>query len=226
MDEGEGVALAFALGQGIGGGDVELAVDQRSDEMVGEPGLDRIMPRLALLVVAGHGALHPVRRPRADVRGRARPVGHVGNRRAAIDQDAGHVVVVIELLVVVADDDQRIELRADQAVVQPAEGRHRAGVAFAELLRGKLGLQRRRCDRHQLIVGRGPSILVKQRAPPIDRLEQRPVLDGGIEHRRMRGSGAEDDASHGKGRLLPRRAVPDAREMAPLSFPLSSCFAR
>ena len=62
VDEGEGMPLAFSLGQGIGGGDVEVAVDQRGDQMVGKLRLDRIVPRLALLVVAGRGALHPVRR--------------------------------------------------------------------------------------------------------------------------------------------------------------------
>ena len=44
------------------------------------------------------------------------------------------------------------------------------------------------------------------RALQIDFLEERPLFGSGIEHRRMRGSGAEDDASHGN-------------QSSPLSFP-------
>ncbi len=56
-------------------------------------------------------------------------VRDVGDRLAAIDQHARHVVVVIDLLVVVADHDHRIERRTCQPVAQPVDRRHRLAVA-------------------------------------------------------------------------------------------------
>ena len=131
MDEAEGMPLALARRQRVGRRHVELGLDQGRDQMIGEPGMDGIVPRLALLVVARGGALHPVGPPRsvdAGAGAASGPVRHVGDRLAAIDQHARHVVVVIDLLVVVADHDHRVEVGACQPVAQPIDRRHRLAV--------------------------------------------------------------------------------------------------
>jgi hypothetical protein len=76
--------------------------------------------------------------------------------------------------------------------------------------------QRRGRDRQQLIVGRAPPILVKMRSLPIELFEGRPLFGGGIEHRRMRGSSAENDASHGSQSWLAGWTSPVA---TPKSYP-------
>ena len=199
MDEAEGVPLALARRQRVGRRHVELRLDQGRDQMVGKPGMDRIVPRLALLVVARGGALHPVGPPRsvdAGAGAASRPVRHVGDRLAAIDQHARHVVVVIDLLVVVADHDHRVEASANQPVAQPIDRRHRLAVTPCVLVRRDLRQHRGRRGRQQVVVGRRPPVGVKMRAMAIELLEQRPFLGRHVEHRRVRRAGAEDDAGH------------------------------
>ena len=110
-DKGEGVALALALGQGVRGDQVELAVDQRGDQVQRQAALDRVVARLLLLVIARGRPPRPVGARKAVER-------HVADRLAVIDDEARHVVVVIELLLVVADDDQRVELGAPHRIAQ------------------------------------------------------------------------------------------------------------
>ena len=110
------VAFAFTFGRSARGGDVELAVDEFIDQMPRQAGIDGVVARRFLFIPTR-------RRPPSPIRVRNRLHRHVGDGFAVIDEDAGHVVVMIKLVLVVADDDQRVELCLAQKIPEP---RHRA----------------------------------------------------------------------------------------------------
>src|SRR5215467_13218456 len=141
VDKGEGVALALSFGQGIGGCDVELAVDQSRNEMGREPRMHRIVPSIRILVVARRRALRPGWPLPPTRRRLARVARHVCDRLAAIDKHTRHEVVVIDFLLIVANDDDRLEGRGGQFLLQQGKGRHRVAVTPRHRVWRQLGLQ-------------------------------------------------------------------------------------
>src|SRR5215472_17238969 len=94
------VAFAVPGRQSVRGGDVELAVDQFADQMPRQRPVDRIIARLLLLVITRSGEPRPFR---ALETGRER---HVADRVTIIDEDRRQVILMEQLLLVIAYDDQ------------------------------------------------------------------------------------------------------------------------
>ena len=97
---------------------------------------------------------------------------------------------------VVADDDQRVELGPPYRLPQTGDARLRLGVTRREPLGRQLGRDVRLRPGQQLVVGRRPALLVEKVANPVAIDKPRPILRRGVEHRSMRRADPEDELGH------------------------------
>ena len=86
------------------------------------------------------------------------------------------MILVEQLLLVVANDDQRVELGAAHALFQMLDRRLRFVVARGKALRRQLRQRSRVGAREQLLIGRGRALLVEKIADPVAIDKARPVL--------------------------------------------------
>ncbi len=169
---------------------MELAVDQLADQVQCQGRLDPIIARLLLLVIPRGCKPRPFR---ALEIGRER---HVADGVAVIDENRGQVVFVEQLVLIVADNDQCVELGAAHTLLQPLDRRLGLVVTCEEALRGQFRQRSRVGAAQQFLVGGGIALLVEKFAHPVAIDKARPVLGRGVEHRRVRRGDPEDDPGH------------------------------
>src|SRR6185437_15839328 len=134
MDEGIGVALGLARGQRADRGDVEILFGEALDQVLRQSGMDRIVDVGAVFFAALLRATVPV------VGGQVGARLGVGNGFAVIDRDRGIVLRREQFVLVVADDDQRVEIGAADFVAHMV---HR-GLGLVPAFRDGVGLDQRR----------------------------------------------------------------------------------
>src|SRR5579875_2715586 len=151
---------------------------------------------LALLVIAGGGPPRPVRA------GKARQ-GPVRDPFAIIDKKCRHMIVIIEFLVIIADDDQDVRPAGGEKGGKSGQRALRRGVTRREPVRDERVGDRRIGPREPLFEAHRPPFGVEQRPHPVALDETRPIRGRGVQHRRVRGGDSEDDVGHGRASLLP-----------------------
>src|SRR6516225_1449682 len=152
--------------------------------------LDRIVPGYLFFVIARGGQPRPFR---------ALEIGrewHVADGVAVIDENRRQVILVEQLLLVVAEDDQRVEFGATRTLLQPFDRRLGLVVARGKALRRQFRQRSRVGAAQQFLVGGGIALLVEKFAHPVAIDKARPVLGRGVEHRRVRRGDPEDDPGH------------------------------
>ncbi len=184
-NKGKGMAFALAVGQRVRRDRVELAIDEGSGQVQRQAALDRVGARLRFLVVAR-------RRPPRPIGARKAVERDVADRLAAIDYEARQVVVLVDFLVIVADDDQCVELGAPHRIPEMGDPGLRLGVTGGEPLRRQFGRDMRLRPMQQFFVCRRLSLLVEEVANRIAVDEARPILGRGVQHRGVRRADPEN----------------------------------
>ncbi len=181
------MALALPFGERPHDGEVEAVLLQRRDQMACEAGVAGIVGLPHLLLVGQASA----------------------DRLAVEDADRRHVVVMEQLFLIVADDDQRIQSRRCHVVAQPRHRCHRLAMASCQTL-GSNSLQRvRRRAREQFSVAARVAIEVDELPRLVAGQEtDLPVLDARGEHRAVRRTESSDQLCHATSLLAASCADP------------------
>src|SRR5215471_7392496 len=154
------MTLALAFTQPVGSDRVEVLVDQRVYQMERQIRRDRIVPRCLFFVVARGGSSRPIGSRKSVER-------QIADRLAVIDDERRHVVVVIEFLVVIADNDQSIELGTPQYLPEVSDPGLRFGMARGEPLRRQLDGDVRLGAPQKILVARRLPLFVEKIADPV-----------------------------------------------------------
>ena len=97
---------------------------------------------------------------------------------------------------IVADDDQCVELGAPHGIPEMGDPGLRLGMAGGEPLRCQFGCDMRLRSIQQLFVCRRLPLFVEEVANRVAIDEARPILGRGVEHRRVRRADPEDELGH------------------------------
>src|ERR1700730_8152761 len=172
-DKGKGMAFTPSVGQSVRRDRVELAIDEGSGQVQRQAALDRIGARLRFLVVARCRPPRPIGARKAVER-------HVADRLAAIDHEARQGVVLVDFLVIVADDHKCVELGAAHGIPEMGDPGLSLGVTRREPLRRQFGRNMRLRPMQQLFICRWLPLFVEEVANRITVDEARPVLGRSI----------------------------------------------
>src|SRR5215471_18319055 len=134
--------------------------------------IDRVFARLALFVIASRGAPRPFGSFEAGERG-------ITYGLAVIDDKPRQIVVLIEFLVVVADDNQGVELGPSDGGSEMLDPLLRRGMARGQPLRRQFGGDGGLGTGQQLVIGGGAAVLVEKVEHSVAVDEARPVFGRG-----------------------------------------------
>ena len=186
------MALALVARQPVADRHVEFVIDEMPDEVARQRVLDGKINAPMRNVVAVLDRCEPVD-PFA--LGRAHGVGHGA---AAVDQQPGQVILEEEFLLVVAEDDQRVQLRRADLRREPIERGLRRSMAGGVFFRRVFANKPAARFLHKCLVTGRISLAVEQLHRRLARLKAAPFLDGGVQHRRVRRADGQHDLSHGR----------------------------